>query len=57
MQAAIRSFCTQKPMPMEYDSWARAPVSETGSLFLVEMKRRTTAGGGSLLAWRFTFMN
>jgi hypothetical protein len=32
-RAAVRSFCTQKPMPKEYDSWARAPVSETGSLF------------------------
>jgi hypothetical protein len=37
-------------MPKEYDSWARAPVSETGSLFSAEMKRRTTAGGGSLVA-------
>jgi hypothetical protein len=42
-------------MPKEYDSWARAPVSETGSLFSVEMKRRTTAGGGLLLAWWFAF--
>jgi hypothetical protein len=29
------------------------PVSETGPLFSAEMKRHTTAGGGSLLVWRF----
>jgi hypothetical protein len=52
VQAAVRSFCTQKLTPKEYDSWARAPVSETGPLFSVEMKRRTTAGGGSLVAFR-----
>jgi hypothetical protein len=39
-------------MPKEYDSWARAPVSETGPLLLAEMKRHTTAGGGSLVAVR-----
>jgi hypothetical protein len=32
MQAAVRSFYTQKPTPMEYDSWAWAPVSGTGPL-------------------------
>jgi hypothetical protein len=29
------------------------PVSETGPLLPAEMERRTTAGGSSLLAWRF----
>ena len=29
-RAVVHSFCTQKPMPREYDLWARAPVSETG---------------------------
>jgi hypothetical protein len=42
-------------MPKEYDSLDQAPVSETGPLFSAEMKRRTTSGGGSLLAWRFAF--
>jgi hypothetical protein len=55
MRAAVRSFCTQKPTPKEYDSWAWAPVSGTGPLLPAEMERRTTAGGGSLLAWRFAF--
>jgi hypothetical protein len=54
-RAVVRSFCTQKPTPKEYDSWAQAPVSETGPLFSAEMKRRTTAGGGLLLAQRFAF--
>jgi hypothetical protein len=54
-RAVVRPFCTQKPTPKKYDLWARAPVSETGPLFPAEMERRTTAGGGSLLAWRFTF--
>ena len=31
------------------------PVPKTGQLVSAEMKRRTTAGGGSLLAWRFAF--
>jgi hypothetical protein len=42
-------------MLKEYDSWARAPVSETVPSFSVEMKKRTTADDGSLLAWRFAF--
>jgi hypothetical protein len=50
VRAAVRSFCTQKPTPEEYDSWAWAPVSVTGPLFPAEMKRRTTAGDGSLMA-------
>jgi hypothetical protein len=56
-RAAVRSFLTQKLTPKEYDSWAwaRAPVSKTGPLFSAEMKRRTTAGGSSLLTWRFAF--
>jgi hypothetical protein len=54
-RATVGSFCTQKPTPKEYDSWARAPVSDTGPLFPAEMERRTTTCGGSLLAWRFAF--
>jgi hypothetical protein len=42
-------------MPEEYDSWAQAPVSETGPLLSAEVKRHTTAGGGVLLTWRFVF--
>jgi hypothetical protein len=48
-------FCTRKPTPKEYDSWARAPASFTRPLPSAEMKGRTTAGGGSLLARRFAF--
>ena len=58
MRAAVHLFCTREPTPKEYDSWARAPMSETGLLFLAtEMKRRASAGGGSLFgrAWRFAF--
>jgi hypothetical protein len=40
---------------MEDDSWARAPVSETGLLVLAEVKRRTTADGGVLLTRWFAF--
>jgi hypothetical protein len=36
-------------VPKEDDSWARAPVSETGSLVSAEVRRRTTIGGGALL--------
>jgi hypothetical protein len=57
-RAAVRLFCTREPAPKEYDSWARAPVSETGLLFLaVEMKRHTTAGDDLLFgrARRFAF--
>jgi hypothetical protein len=38
-------------MPKEYDSWARAPVSEAGPLLSAEIKRHD----GSLLAWRLAF--
>jgi hypothetical protein len=31
-RAAVRLLCTQEPVPKEYDSWARAPVLETGPL-------------------------
>jgi hypothetical protein len=31
------------------------PMSETGPLLSAEMKRSTTVGGGSLLAWQFAF--
>jgi hypothetical protein len=54
-RVTVRSFCTQKPTPREYGSWARPPVLETGSLLPVKMERRNTAGGSSLLAWRFAF--
>jgi hypothetical protein len=53
--AAIRHLRTRRPTPEEYDSWARAPVSETGSLLSAEVKRRITAGGGVLLSRRFAF--
>jgi hypothetical protein len=53
--AAVCLLHTWRPMPKEYDSWARAPVSEAGPLLSVEMKRRTTTGGGVLLTWRFAF--
>jgi hypothetical protein len=51
----VQLFRTREPTPKEYDSWARAPVSETGPLFSAQMKRCTTAGDGSLLAWWFAF--
>jgi hypothetical protein len=47
--AAVCLLRTQEPTPKEYDSWARAPVSAIGPLFLAQMKGRTTMGGGSLL--------
>jgi hypothetical protein len=46
---------TWRPTPKEYESWARAPVPEAGPLLSAEVKRRTTADGGVLLTWRFTF--
>jgi hypothetical protein len=54
-RVAVRLLYTQEPVPKEDDSWARAPVSETGPLVSAEMKRRTTAGGGSLLTRQFAF--
>jgi hypothetical protein len=45
----VRLLCTQELTPKEHDSWARAPVSATGPLFLAEMKGNTIAGGGLLL--------
>jgi hypothetical protein len=48
--AAVRLLGTWRPTPKEHDLWAWAPVSEAGPLLSVEMKRRTTVGGGSLLA-------
>jgi hypothetical protein len=57
-RAVVHLFCTREPTPKEYDSWAWAPASETGLLFLAaEMKRCATAGGGSLFghARRFAF--
>jgi hypothetical protein len=52
---AVRLLRTRSPMPKEYGSWARAPVSRIGPLLLAEVKRRTTAGGGVLLTRRFAF--
>jgi hypothetical protein len=54
-RAAVRLLCTQEPAPKEDDSWARAPVLETGLLVSVEVKRCTTADGGVLLTRRFAF--
>jgi hypothetical protein len=42
---------TRRPVPKEYDSWARARVPGAGPLLLAEMRRR----GGPLLAWWFAF--
>jgi hypothetical protein len=53
--ATVRLLRTRRPTPEEYDSWAQAPVSETGPLLSAKMKRRTTAGGGVLFTRRFTF--
>jgi hypothetical protein len=54
-RAAVRLLRTQEPRPKEYVSLARAPVSATGLWVSVEVKRRTTAGGGLLLSRRFAF--
>jgi hypothetical protein len=54
-RVAVRLLRTRKPTSKEYDSWARAPVLETGPSVSVEIERRTTAGGGLLLVWRFAF--
>jgi hypothetical protein len=53
--AAVCHLRTRRPTPEEYDSWARAPVLETGPLLSAEVKRRITAGGGVLLSRRFAF--
>jgi hypothetical protein len=53
--AAVHLLRTRRPMPNEYDSWARPPGPETGPLLLAEMKRHTTAGGGVLRTGRFAF--
>jgi hypothetical protein len=37
---------------MEDDSWARAPLPETGLLVSAEVMRRTTAGGSMLFTQR-----
>jgi hypothetical protein len=46
---AVRLLRTQRPTPKKHDSWARAPVPETGPLLSAEVKRRITTGGGVLL--------
>jgi hypothetical protein len=53
--AVVRLLCTRRPTPEEYDSWAWAPVSETGPLLSAEEKRCTTADVGVLLTRRFAF--
>jgi hypothetical protein len=53
--AAVRLLRTWRPTLEDYDSWARAPVSETSPLHSAEVKRRTTAGGSVLFTRRFTF--
>jgi hypothetical protein len=52
---ADRLLRTWRPTPKEHDSWAWAPVLEASALLLVEVKRRTTAGGGVLLTRWFAF--
>jgi hypothetical protein len=54
-RATVRLLCTQEPAPKEDDSWAWAPVLETGLLVSTEVKRHTTVGGGVLLMRRFAF--
>jgi hypothetical protein len=53
--AAVRLLHTRRPTPKEYDSCARAPVLGTSPLLSMEVKRRTTAGGGVLFTRRFAF--
>jgi hypothetical protein len=53
--AAICLLRTRRSMLEEYDSWARAPMPETGPLLSVEVTRCTTAGGGVLFTRRFAF--
>jgi hypothetical protein len=53
--ATVCLLRTWRPTPKEYDSWARAPMSEVGSLLSAEMKRRTTVDGSVLLTWWFAF--
>jgi hypothetical protein len=54
-RAVVRLLYTHEPVPMEDDSWAWAPVPETGLLVSAEVKRHTAADGGVLLMWRFAF--
>jgi hypothetical protein len=55
VRAAVRLLCMQEPVHKEDDSWARAPVPETGLLVSAGAKRRTTAGYGALFTRRFAF--
>jgi hypothetical protein len=55
MRVAVQLLCTQEPEPKEGDSWARAPVPETGLSVSAGAKRRTTIGGGALFMRRFAF--
>jgi hypothetical protein len=48
-RAAVRLLSTKEPAPKEGDSWAQAPVSESGLLVSTEAKRYTTTGSGVLL--------
>jgi hypothetical protein len=53
VQAAVRLLCTQELAPKEDDSWAQAPVPETGLSVSAGAKRRTTTGGGAFFTRRF----
>jgi hypothetical protein len=53
--AAVHLIRTRRPTPKEYDSWAQAPMPETGPLLSTEVKRRTTTCSGVLLTRRFAF--
>jgi hypothetical protein len=51
--ATVCLLRTWGPTPMEHDPWARAPVSEAGSLLSAETKRHSD----SLLSWQFAFFS
>jgi hypothetical protein len=55
VRAAVRLLCTQELAPKEDDSWAQAPMPETGLSVSARAKRRTTAGSGALFTRRFAF--
>jgi hypothetical protein len=55
VRVVVRLTCMQEPAPKEDDSWAQAPMPETGLSVSAGAKRRTTADGGTLFMRRFAF--